>query len=551
MAKEIQVFGIPGGGKTTYLTKIIKASAEKNDGKGDHLLVSSFTKTAAAELVDRDLPVPQQNVGTLHALCYRLIGRGELAEKHVGDFNKEYPQFALSKNISVDVSESQPDMKYGCENDGLFNHMQRIRAKLKPFPWPDQRVEMMYNKWTEWKEGNGLLDFTDMIDIALKNEVAPPDGVRVGIFDEVQDFTPMQMALVRMWGEKYLDYIMICGDDDQAVFSFTGATPDTFLNPGYALHDKKYLDQSYRVPRLPLEAADRWVKKLSKREPKEPKPRVENGEVVEGKLETLEFNFEQPKWVADAIEELLKKGTVMVLGACGYMLAPVIGELRARGIPFANRFRRSFGAWNPLGNGRGVSGAKRLWNYLTPMGGMVGDQKVWHPDQVVMWADLCEAKKLFVRGKKASFLESCKADGLSVDGLVELILDSFQPEHIDPAFLLKPMWLWQQMIKDKAEKMAFPMAILKRMGKDALIDEPDVTIGTVHSVKGGQADYVILFPDISMNSALSAQPTPGNPHAGVEGRDAIIRQFYVGMTRCREGLYVTRPKGNLYAPILG
>ena len=550
MAKEIQVFGIPGGGKTTYLAGVIKASAEKHGGKGDHMLVSSFTKTAAVELVGRDLPVPQQNVGTLHAICYRLIGRGELAEKHIDDFNHVNPKYALSKAISVDMSESAAEIRGSSENDILYNQMQLNRARLRPFPWSNERVENLYKKWTEWKTANELLDFTDMIDIALKNEVAPPDGVRVGIFDEVQDFTPMQMALVRMWGDKYLDYIMTVGDDDQAIFSFTGASPDVFLNPGYEVHSKKFLDRSYRVPALPMMVADKWIRRVSEREPKEPKPRQENGEDVRGSVVTTDFNYDQGPLIGDFIEDIMESGTVMILAACAYMLDTTVKELKGRGIPFGNRFKRNNGRWNPLGTGRGMSKAKRLWNYLTPMGGELHTgQKVWDAKQVVMWAELCSSKKMFQNGKKQSFIDTCNSTELSIDGIVNLIMDSFKPEHVDAAFALKPYWLWQQMLPKDAEIMTYPMTVLKKAGKDALVEEPRVTVGTIHSVKGGQADYVLLFPDISVNAALSAQPTPANPIP--EGRDAIIRQFYVGMTRCREGLFVAYPKSSLYAPILG
>jgi superfamily I DNA/RNA helicase len=56
-------------------------------------------------------------------------------------------------------------------------------------------------------------------------------------------------------------------------------------------------------------------------------------------------------------------------------------------------------------------------------------------------------------------------------------------------------------------------------------------VGTVHSVKGGEADVVYLFPDLS--AAGDAQYSlPGRP------RDSVIRVFYVGATRARETLYI-------------
>jgi superfamily I DNA/RNA helicase len=61
-------------------------------------------------------------------------------------------------------------------------------------------------------------------------------------------------------------------------------------------------------------------------------------------------------------------------------------------------------------------------------------------------------------------------------------------------------------------------------------------VGTIHSVKGGEADVVYLFPDLSQAGAAQ--------YASMgTARDAVIRQFYVGATRAREKLYVCGPVG--------
>ena len=54
-------------------------------------------------------------------------------------------------------------------------------------------------------------------------------------------------------------------------------------------------------------------------------------------------------------------------------------------------------------------------------------------------------------------------------------------------------------------------------------------MGTIHSVKGGEADVVYLFPDLSVSGMDEWDGT-------VEQRAPIYRLFYVGMTRARETL---------------
>ncbi len=67
---------------------------------------------------------------------------------------------------------------------------------------------------------------------------------------------------------------------------------------------------------------------------------------------------------------------------------------------------------------------------------------------------------------------------------------------------------------------------------------PQVMIGTIHSVKGGQADVVYLFPDLS-------QAGDAQYNRGGASRDSVIRQFYVGATRAREKLYLCQPDSPL------
>ena len=75
---EYRVYGGPGCGKTTYLSKQIEAAVDKY---GQRVLICSFSNTAANELVTRGLPLHNKRIGTLHSFCRRAIGGGqEIAE---------------------------------------------------------------------------------------------------------------------------------------------------------------------------------------------------------------------------------------------------------------------------------------------------------------------------------------------------------------------------------------------------------------------------------------------------------------------------------------
>jgi superfamily I DNA/RNA helicase len=96
------------------------------------------------------------------------------------------------------------------------------------------------------------------------------------------------------------------------------------------------------------------------------------------------------------------------------------------------------------------------------------------------------------------------------------------------------VWLRALVTSDYDNRIQFATSVVARRGAHALVEEPRVVVGTIHSVKGGEADVVYLFPDLS--PAGEAQYRVAGPP-----RDSVIRVFYVGATRARETLYLCQP----------
>jgi hypothetical protein len=85
-------------------------------------------------------------------------------------------------------------------------------------------------------------------------------------------------------------------------------------------------------------------------------------------------------------------------------------------------------------------------------------------------------------------------------------------------------------------RTALPAGVALGLGARGLVEDPCVVVGTIHSVKGAQADVVYLFPDLS-RAAYAQYRQCGLP------RDSVIRTFYVGATRARETLYICSARG--------
>lgn len=521
-------------GKTTYLSRQISKAVEAHGS--DAIIISSFTRAAAAELVGRDLPVDRERIGTLHAHCFRAIGRPRLAETKLEFWNSEYPQLALhTKQVDPDDPHGDEQSGNAGQGDELLMIMQSLRARMvRQEIWP-ARVQSFHNRWEDWKERYELMDFSDLLDWGLENLKAAPGNPTIGFFDEGQDFVPCELKLVRQWTE-HMDHAIIAGDDDQALYKFRGATPEAFLEPKLPAEQVRVLSRSYRLPSKIHEYSEAWVKQLSLRQPKEYVPDRDGGEVKR----IYSATYQQPKQVVELAARHADEGkSVMILAACAYMLKPAIQELKEMGLPFHNPYRKRRQDWNPLRASRGSSMAQRILALLRPFETVYGkDARLWTVSELRVWVDIIASSAgVLARGAKER-LKRVEGDDIVT---VDLLNEVFVPEEFEK-FLYeveqKPLdWLRDRALKSRRRLLDYPINIANRNGNPlVLAAAPLVTTGTVHSVKGGEADVVIVFPDLSKPGMVEYCGAP-------KQKDSIIRQFYVAFTRTRDLLYLCGPSG--------
>lgn len=518
---ELRVFGPPGTGKTTYMAAQVARAADRYGGS--NVLVASFTRAAAAEISSRGLPIPSNMVGTLHAHCYRAIGMPEIAEKHI----KEWNEFAADKGSDMTLSgggdlDDMAEGTFNVEADEIASRYQVYRAMMRPRELWEPTVVHFATEWEDWKAENLYVDFTDMIEIALRDIDVAPNGPRIGFFDEAQDFTPLELALVRKWMSD-MDFAVMAGDDDQNLYAFKGATPDAFLDPPLPDRQKRVLAQSYRVPRAVHSVAERWIKTLSRRETKEYLPREESGSFIDmkQKMGLVAPTWDRPERMLAAAQEYLDQGQeVMFLTTCSFMLDPIKHLLRDEALPFHNPYRKKRGDWNPLGSGRGISAAQRMVSFAE----IFNASGIWTPAQILAFSEHLSKPKVFSKGGAEKLKLRDQNRPLPENMIYEVFSEAFWNGVMQGG-----IDFFETLITPAKQKVyTYPLAVLRRRGIDALIKEPKIKLGTIHSVKGGEADTVLLAPDLSR---------PGFERwMSTEGRDETIRQMYVGLTRARHNL---------------
>jgi len=95
-------------------------------------------------------------------------------------------------------------------------------------------------------------------------------------------------------------------------------------------------------------------------------------------------------------------------------------------------------------------------------------------------------------------------------------------------------WLVARVLPQYQRPLEYAASIITKRGREGLLDVPRIIPSTIHAAKGGEADIVIIFPDVSQAGYLEL-------YGSTEGRDAATRLGYVALTRAREELWLCQP----------
>lgn len=541
--------GPPGTGKTTRLSKIVRQAVDS----GWDVLIASLTKTAAREVVQRDLPVDDSRIGTLHAHAYRALG-GRLDIAEGKDGLKSWAEWIDEKGLPdgwalsggrapspdepKDGEVGSTDSDERTDGDEIFGEIGVLRSRLTSVDlWPTL-LQAFFGSWCEWKAKSGFTDFEDLIERCAIHHIPPALSFDALYVDECQDLSASEVRLCATWAQMARAFVMV-GDPRQCLYEWRGSDPDLFGELIRASKKTDVLRQSWRVPGAVHAEAVAWVSQLQDGLDAEYLPKREVtgytdagqailGDVIDGSVERRGWSLRNPEMMArELVDETADGSSAMCLTTCSYMLRPLISSLRAEGIPFHNPYRTTRGDWNPLARPNSpTSGAGRLVAFSRVNTDTWGDEaRFWTPKELAGWADALPAD-MFVRGGKTAIKRAAEKEG-----------QAFTPSDLESyvtcrqtltAMLYGDLeWYREHLTPKTAKGSAFALNVADKRGVKTLLEKPRVIVGTCHSVKGGEADRVYLWPDLS--------PSGYDTWCGNE-RGQVIRQMYVGMTRAKRSL---------------
>jgi DNA helicase-2/ATP-dependent DNA helicase PcrA len=487
-----KLFGPPGSGKTTYLLETVAKELEAGTHSVD-IGYFAFTRKAAFEARDRAIEkFPHLNADTdfpwfrtLHSLAYSCLG---VESKDIMSA-KDYAEFAKSVGLNVATTTDGDDFVVRADNailneiniarikgEDLRTHYNRSNIDIEWYHF--EYVERSYRKF---KEAKMLMDFTDLLEQIVEQPERLPT-LQALIIDEAQDLSKLQWKLVMQLADK-AQRTWIAGDDDQAVYVWAGADVESFLSCDGDVH---VLNQSYRVPSKIHSFADKIVRRIQQRQPKEWSPRTEGGEI---------------NYYNDFQQVDISSGQWLVMAATNYMLNDMHEWIKSQGLLFERHGHKSISeavlsaviGWERLRAGKDINYAmlKQVYRYLGV--GMVA------------------------RGHR-TLKEAEPEDMFSMEDLKEkhgLLTDA----------------IWHEALgKIGEDKRDYLVAVLRRGTK--LTAKAPIQLSTIHGAKCGEADNVLLMTDLSPRFAKEYE----------YNADSIHRLLYVGVTRTRQALHIVLPK---------
>lgn len=280
----LQVLSIAGSGKTQILTNRCSYLISVKNVSPEEILMITYTSKASLEMKERivttvgDKKIAKKlTIGTFHSIflaVLREFGNDERTVWGSSDAHKKTISIILRKH-KLDKDYKSEDVLariFGYKNDGVcLEEAPEKNEKQREF-------KLLWREYEKYKTDNNFMDFGDMLTDTYRLLKTNSDVLnhlrnrwKFILMDESQDTPTILFEIVYMLGKEHRN-IMITGDDDQVIFSFSGAKSENILNFSKQFPDATtiVLDINYRSTDTIVGLGDSIIQENLKRIKKTP-----------------------------------------------------------------------------------------------------------------------------------------------------------------------------------------------------------------------------------------------------------------------------------------
>ncbi len=589
-----------GSGKTRTLTYRVAWLLEQGYRPGEILLLT-FTNKAAREMLERVnelLPGASEGLwsGTFHSIGHRILRRHPEAVGFAQGFTimDREDQEELLESVVARLGFRNNDKRFpkgevlaelislGCNTGETLRTL--LARRYRYFIDLEDRIAEVAAAYEGRKKEVNALDFDDLLSKTHELLLTRPEiaddyrrRFRAVLVDEYQDTNRLQAGLIDTLAAIHR-HIMVVGDDAQSIYSWRGADFANILEfpkryPDAGVHR---IETNYRSLPQVLELANASILNNPRQFPKELRA-VRKPSVTKPALVPLATNNEQASFIAQRVLELHDEGIdfreIAVLYRAHYHSMESQLEFRRRGIPFgitsgvrffeqahikdAAAFPKF--AVNPqdevafkrmvrLLPGIGSKTAENLWIQSVKLLGGTRRfsllEKGCRPPSKATggWSQLIATLvKLAPEGAPAPPSEMISAVTSSLyDDYMQAKFANYEARRDDLETLANYARQFEQTDEFLAQLTLLGGTETSEVtGRD---DEEDrVCLSSIHQAKGLEWQAVFL-------AWLTEGMFPGTRSLDDESAlEEERRLFYVGVTRCKEELYLTYPELRLNA----
>lgn len=540
-----RVIGGAGTGKTRMMLGIAEKAMERPEVAGNPFAIgfSSFTRAARMEASGRAAAawgIKQADLErdgwfrTVHSVAYRVLGVSKGEVLGGGKEDDKWVSEALGSDVQSAYDEEEGGVALYMGDPvaaASLNYWSVARSMVVPLRQvveadqnPDApgaaEVIKRIEAYEQAKRLDGRIDFTDLLCrfVGVRNvpgvgpefcapEGQVPGGVVGWIFDEAQDASAiLDMACKRLVTGDACKWAWLVGDPWQVLYSWAGASSKYFMAWDVGQH-QKVMPKSYRCAPQIMALGERCIQSLPDYWDRGIAPADHDGEVIESE------NFE------DDLADIDPRDETLVIARTNRNVSKIAAILDDVGVPF-RRVKAKQGAYN---RDLGMAG---LWKLQHGMA-VTGDE--WGQAIELLPSKTQDGRSWLVRGSKSRWSRELATQ-------YDLLFNGDLPalgatEHLVGAIASGE---WAGLV-DGGTKWA---SAAKRFGLEA-VSHPKIRIGTVHSVKGQEADNVIVLSSKGRKIYESEQ---NDPERAYEER----RIEYVAATRARKKLVIAHDPRERY-----
>ena len=594
----ILVLAGPGSGKTRVLTHRIAYRIDQLGAAPGAIMAVTFTNKAAREMAtrleklhDRDgvshPPLRSLNIGTFHSLCARILRREAEHLPFTHDFvifddsDQRTLVRQIFKELNLDPKQVQPRRVH----DAISRAKNEL-VDIKTFVAESYFQEIIHRVFSRYQQLlllNNALDFDDLLQYVvtllegdLRVQARYQDLFQHILVDEFQDTNTAQYRLLNLLTGDRPD-IFVVGDPDQSIYRWRGADYRNVrrFQEDYPDAQTILLEQNYRSTQTVLDVAMAVINRNTGRQKKVLFTERGTGDRVI--LHESYDESDEASYIVDTLA-MLTLNEAIEPGDCAIMY-----RTNAQSRALEEAFLRANLPYRLVGAQRfyGRREVKDIIAYL---------RLIHNPrDQVSLLRVINTPPRGLGAKTIAALLKTAENQGVApVEVLLRLAEDPESPEHAvfnsrsrrSLLDLAEPLSRWlrgkdqvglldlmdtvlqdigyRQYLDDgtdegldRWENLQELRRVAQDMGEldltnfleqvalvsdqDTLTDELNApTLLTLHSAKG--LEFPIVFIIGLDDGALPHQRSFDDPEAMAEER----RLFYVGVTRAKDRLFLTR-----------